>query len=59
MAFQNYLNRKKTNIHHGNTSVVDLIRNSRKEEKLEKRKNIIMAATAVGALLISGLIISS
>ena len=58
MAFQNYLNRKKTFISHKSTNVLDLIKNSKKEEKLEKRKNIIIATTAVGALVVSGLIIS-
>ena len=58
MAFQNYLNRKKTIIHHRSTNVLDLIKNSKKEEKIEKRKNIIITTTALGALVVSGLIIS-
>jgi len=58
MAFQNHSNGKKTFMHHRSTNVLDLIKNSKKEEKIEKRKNIIIATTAIGALVVSGLIIS-
>ena len=41
-----------------NLNVVNLLKQAKLERKKEKRKNVIVAAAAVSALAISGLIIS-
>ena len=41
-----------------NLNVVNLLKQAKLERKKEKRKNVIVAAAAVSALAISGLLIS-
>ncbi len=58
MALNKYLDKKSEPTITTETNVLKLILRSRLEEKQEKRKNIVIAAAAISALAISGLIIS-
>ena len=58
MADYKYLIRKKVNKETTRLNVVDLREKAKVEQKKEKRKNIIVAAAAISALAVSGLIIS-
>jgi len=53
-----YLSEKKNNNKTSRLNVVDLLNKSKIEQNKEKRKNIIVAAAAISALAVSGLIIS-
>ena len=54
-----YLDSKKFNINKSsNLNVNDLLAKAKIEKKKENRKNIIIAASAISALAISGIIIS-
>ena len=59
MALYNYLTSKSD---HNNVrkpiNVIDLMNKAKLEEKKEKRHNLVVAAAAISALAISGLIIS-
>ena len=59
MALYNYLTSKND---HSNVrkpiNVIDLMNKAKLEEKKEKRHNLVVAAAAISALAISGLIIS-
>ena len=58
MAEYKYLSEKKNNNQTSRLNVVDLLNKSKIEQNKEKRKNIIVAAAAISALAVSGLIIS-
>ncbi len=58
MAEHKYLSEKKNNNQTSRLNVVDLLNKSKIEQNKEKRKNIIVAAAAISALAVSGLIIS-
>ena len=58
MADYKYLIRKRVNKETTRLNVVDLREKVKVEQKKEKRKNIIVAAAAISALAVSGLIIS-
>ena len=58
MAEHKYLSEKKNNNQTSRLNVVDLLNKSKVEQNKEKRKNIIVAAAAISALAVSGLIIS-
>jgi hypothetical protein len=55
----NYLNKKNLIDYRKSTSVLDLIKNSKREEKREKRQKILVATIAASALALSGYIISN
>ena len=56
MSSHNYLANKIDREH--NLNVVNLIKQAKIERKKERRKNVIVAAAAVSALAISGIIIT-
>jgi len=58
VAEHKYLSEKKNNNQTSRLNVVDLLNKSKIEQNKEKRKNIIVAAAAISALAVSGLIIS-
>jgi len=58
LADYKYLIRKRVNKETTRLNVVDLREKVKVEQKKEKRKNIIVAAAAISALAVSGLIIS-
>ena len=58
MAEHKYLSEKKNNNQTSRLNVVDLLNKSKIEQNIEKRNNIIVAAAAISALAVSGLIIS-
>tara|TARA_Y100000741_G_scaffold346295_1_gene312509 strand:+ start:516 stop:695 length:180 start_codon:yes stop_codon:yes gene_type:complete len=55
----NYLSKKNLIDFRRNTNVLDLIKNSKLEEKREKRHKIVVATIAASALALSGYIISN
>ena len=57
MAQYKYLTDKKENTS-DRLNVVDLLKKTKIQQRKEKRKNIIVAAAAISALAVSGLIIS-
>ena len=58
MADRVYITAKKEKFVFRSTNVVDLIKRNKLEEKREKKNTIILAAAAISALAVSGLIIS-
>ena len=58
MVEHKYLSEKKNDNQTSRLNVVDLLNKSKIEQNKEKRKNIIVAAAAISALAVSGLIIS-
>ena len=58
MKKMNYLSKKNLINHKKHNNVLDLIRNSRLEQKREKRQKIVVATVAASALALSGYIIS-
>ena len=58
MASNNYTGLRNGTRVYKPTNVVDLIKKAKDAEKKEKKKTLIVAAAAVSALAISGLIIS-
>lgn len=55
----NYLNKADLTNYRKSTSVLDLIKHSKREEKREKRQKFLVATIAASALAISGFIISN
>jgi len=53
-----YLISKQRKEKHTRLNVVDLIKRTKFEENKEKKRNILVAAAAISALAVSGLIIS-
>ena len=53
-----YVNGSRSGFRSSETDVLSLIKRNRLEEKQLKRKNILLAAGAISALAISGLLIS-
>ena len=41
-----------------NTNIVDLLRQTKLQQRIEKRKNVYIAAAAISVLALSGFIIS-
>ena len=58
MASNNYTGLRNGAREYKPTNVVDLIKKAKDAEKKEKKKTLVVAAAAVSALAISGLIIS-
>tara|TARA_B100000686_G_C16446456_1_gene789739 strand:+ start:224 stop:403 length:180 start_codon:yes stop_codon:yes gene_type:complete len=58
VASYNYLNSRKITTKKNVVNVVDLMDRAKSEKKKENKKTIIVAATAVSALALSGIIIS-
>lgn len=56
MASYRYLSNKADSEH--GLNVINLIKQAKLERKKEKRRNVLVAAAAVSALAISGLIIT-
>ena len=56
MASYRYLSNKADSEH--SLNVINLIKQAKLERKKEKRRNVLVAAAAVSALAISGLIIT-
>ena len=54
----NYLSKKNLIDFRRNTNVLDLIKNSKLEEKREKRQKFLVVTIAASALALSGYIIS-
>ena len=55
----NYLNKTDLINFRKSTSVLDLIKQSKREEKREKRQKFLVATIAASALALSGYIISN
>tara|TARA_B100001123_G_C15265747_1_gene1008351 strand:- start:761 stop:940 length:180 start_codon:yes stop_codon:yes gene_type:complete len=58
MASKVYIAAKKEKFVFRSINVLDLIKRNKLEEKREKKNTIIIAAAAISALAVSGLIIS-
>ena len=60
MKTHKYLTSKSEDIQYGstNTNINQLMKRAKEQESGEKRKNIYIAAAAISALALSGLIIS-
>ena len=58
MYSDNYIAEKKRGSGYRTTNVVNLINRAKLDQKKEKRKNIIISAAAISALVATGLIIS-
>ena len=58
MSTRDYVTQRNIAANRGLVNVVDLIKKAKFEEKKEKRQTIVIAAAAISALAISGLIIT-
>ena len=58
MSTRDYETQRNIAANRGLVNVVDLIKKAKFEEKKEKRQTIVIAAAAISALAISGLIIT-
>ena len=58
MASYKYLSSRKSHVTYNSVNVVDLVNRAKLEKNKEKKKTIMIAAAAISALAISGIVIS-